>query len=78
MQGHVLHDAVILHLGDLGTLEGVLGERIADDVLLRPLLESLHELVVDGVLHVDARARTATLAAVEEDAEIDPRAIRAC
>lgn len=68
-----LHDAVELHLRDLRALEGVLREWVADDVLLRPLLEALDELVVDALLHVDTRASTAALAVVEEDTEVDPR-----
>ena len=68
-----LHDAVELYLRDLRALEGVLREWVADDVLLRPLLEALDELVVDALLHVDTRASTAALAVVEEDTEVDPR-----
>ena len=68
----VVHDAVELELRDLGSLEGVLGEGVADDVLLCSLLKSLDELVVDGFLDVDTRAGAAALAVVEEDAEVDP------
>ena len=70
--GDILHDAVELHLRDLRALESVLCERVTDDVLGRALLEALHELVVDGVLDVDAGAGTAALAVVEVDAEVDP------
>ena len=68
----VAHDAVELQLRDLRALEGVLGEWVADDVLLCSLLEFLDELVVDALLHVDTRAGAAALAVVEEDAEVDP------
>ena len=68
----LLHDAVELKLRDLWALEGVLVEGVADNVLLRPLLELLDELVVDALLHVDTRAGTAALTVVEEDAEVDP------
>lgn len=67
------HDAVKLELGDLRALEGVRTEGIAHDVLLRPLLEFLDELVVDVFLDIDSGAGTAALSVVEEDAEVDPR-----
>lgn len=70
---HSLHDAVELDLGHLWALEGVLGEWVANNVLRRPLLELLDELVVDALLHVDAGTGTAALAMVEEDTEVDPR-----
>ncbi len=67
------HNAVELYLRDQRALEGVLGKRVANNVLLRPLLKSLYKLVVDTLLHVDAGAGAAALAAVEEDAKVDPR-----
>ena len=69
----VAHDAVKLDLADLGALEGVLGEGIADLVLLGTLLEGLEELVVDALLDEDAGAGAAALAVVEVDAKVDPR-----
>ena len=66
------HDAVELYLRDLRALEGVCLERVADHILLRPLLEALDKLVVDAFLHVDTRAGAAALAMVEKDAEVDP------
>lgn len=68
----ILHNAVELDLGDLRALESVGSEGVANDVLGRTLLELLNELVVDALLHVDARAGTAALAVVEEDAKVDP------
>jgi hypothetical protein len=68
-----LHDAVVLQLRNLRALECVLGEWVSDLVRLCPLLEFLDELVVDTFLHVDPRTRTAALAVVEEDTEVDPR-----
>ena len=68
----VVHDAVELDLRDLWALEGVLGEWVADDVLLCSLLESLDEVVIDALLYVDTRASAAALAVVEEDTEVDP------
>ena len=66
------HDAIELQLGDLGTLEGVLIEGITDDVLLRPLLERLDELVVDAFLDVNPGTGAAALAVVEEDTKVNP------
>lgn len=43
---NVAHDAVVLQLADLGTLEGILVEWIADLVCLGTLLEGLDELVI--------------------------------
>ena len=68
----VTHDAVVLKLADLGALEGSLVERIADDILAGALLEGLDKLVVDALLHIDARSGAAALAVVEVDAEVDP------
>ena len=70
--GGLLHDAVELELGNLRALEGVRSERVANDVLGRALLELLHELVVNALLHVDTRAGAAALAVVEEDTKVDP------
>lgn len=73
MRRDLPHNAVILQLGDLGSLEGVFAERIANDVLCRSLLESLDEFIVDIFLDVDSRSRTAALSVIEEDSKIDPR-----
>ena len=54
-------------------LECVLSEWVTDDVLARPLLELLDELVVDALLDVDSRTGTAALTVVKEDTEVDPR-----
>ena len=62
-----------MDLRDLGSLEGVGGEWVTNDVLLCSLLELLHKLVVDGLLDVDTRTGAAALAVVEEDTEVDPR-----
>lgn len=70
---YILHDAVELQLGDLGTLEGVRLEGVTDGVLLSTLLESLDELVVDTLLDVDTRTGAAGLSVVEVDTEVDPR-----
>ena len=69
----VPHDAVKLELGHLGTLEGFRVERVADLVLGRALLEALQELLVDILLHENARSGAAALAVVEVDAKVDPR-----
>lgn len=69
----VLHDAVELQLGDLGTLEGVIGEGVAQLVLGGTLLEALNELVVDALLDQQAGTGTAALAVVEEDTKVGPR-----
>lgn len=69
----VAHDAVKLELGDLRSLEGVLGEGVANLVLQRALLEALQELVVDGLVDQDPRAGAAALPVVEVDAKVDPR-----
>lgn len=68
----IAHDAVVLELADLRALECVLGEGVADLVLLGALLEGGNELVVDAVLHVNARAGAAALAVVEVDTKVDP------
>ena len=68
----VAHDAVVLELADLGSLECFLREGIADLVLLAALLESLQELVVDALLNVDTGTGAAALAVVVVDAKVDP------
>ncbi len=68
----VAHDAVVLQLADLGTLEGLLVKGVADGVGGRALLEGLEELVVDALLDEDAGAGAAALAVVEVDAKVDP------
>lgn len=70
---NVAHDTVELELGHLGTLEGVLVERVADLVGGCALLEALDELVVDALLDEEAGTGTAALAVVEEDTEVGPR-----
>ena len=67
------HDAVILKLGYLGSLERIRAEGVTDNVLFRPLLESLHKLIINVLLNVDSRTCAATLAVVEIDAKITPR-----
>lgn len=69
----VAHDAVELELGDLGTLEGVGSEGVADLVLEGAGLEGLEELVVDVLLDEDTGTGAAALAVVEVDTEVDPR-----
>lgn len=66
------HDTIKLELRDLGTLEGFLGEGVADRILRRTLPESLDELLVDRLLDVDTRTSTAALSMVEVDTEVDP------
>lgn len=68
----VAHDAVELQLGDLGALEGLGVEGIADLVGLGARLERREELVVDILLDEDAGAGAAALAVVVVDAEVDP------
>ena len=68
-----LHDAIKLHLRHLRALERILGKRITDHVLLRPLLEPLNKLVIDALLDINPAAGTAALAVVEKDAKIHPR-----
>ena len=68
----LLHDAVVLELRYLRSLECVFGEWVADDIGLCPCLERLDKLVVDTLLYVDPRASTAALAVVVEDTEVDP------
>jgi hypothetical protein len=70
---NLLHDAVELDLGNLRALESVGREGVANDVLLRALLELLHEVVVDALLDVDTSSGAAGLAVVEEDTKVDPR-----
>lgn len=60
-------------MGDLRALERILLEGVSDFVGRGPLLELLDKLVVDTFLHVDSASRTAALAVIEEDAEVDPR-----
>lgn len=72
VDGDLPHDAVVLELRYLGSLECVCGEWVADFVGCSPLLERIDELVIDTLLHVDSGSRTATLAVVEEHTEIDP------
>ena len=68
----VLHDTLELELGDLGTLEGVGREGVADLVLGSALLEAGNELVVDVLLDQETRAGAAALAVVEEDTKVGP------
>lgn len=68
----VAHDAVKLDLADLGALEGLGVEGVADLVGGGALLEGLEELVVDALLDEDAGAGAAALAVVEVDAKVDP------
>lgn len=68
----VAHDPVVLQLADLRALEGLLVEGVADGVGGCPRLEGREELVVDPLLHIDARAGAAALAVVVVDAEVDP------
>lgn len=67
----VSHDPVKLHLRDLGTLERLRVERVADLVFLRALLEERQELVIDGFVHQDTRAGGTALAVVEVDTQVD-------
>ena len=69
----ILHDAVVLQLRNLGSLEGIRAERITNNVLLCSLLEFLDEFVIDALLDVDPGAGAAALAVVVEDTEVDPR-----
>lgn len=69
---NVRHDAVELELRDLGSLEGLRVEGVADDVLCDAGLEGLDELVVDALLDVDAGSGAAHLPVVKEDAKVDP------
>lgn len=68
----VLHDTVELELRNLGTLEGVTLEGVAELVLSGTLLEASDKLVVDALLDQQARTGAATLAVVEEDTEVSP------
>ena len=70
---HLPHNAVKLQLRDLRALERRRLEGVANLVLGRALLESLHELVVNAALHKHTRAGTAALPVVEKDAKVDPR-----
>lgn len=69
----VAHDAVVLQLADLGALESLGVEGVANLVGLGALLEGIEELVVDALVDEDTRAGAAALAVVEVDAEVDPR-----
>lgn len=66
------HDTIELKLRNLRTLEGLLGEWVTDVVLSSTLPESLHELVIDGLLYVDTRTSAAGLTMVEVDTKVDP------
>ena len=68
----VFHDTVILQLADLGTLEGLLLEGVADLVGQGALLKGLEELVVDALLDKDTSTGAAALAVVVVDAKVDP------
>lgn len=68
----VAHNAVVLQLADLRALEGVVGERVTDLVLLGTLPELSDELVVDALLHEDAGTSAAALPVVVVDAKVDP------
>lgn len=68
----VAHDAVELQLRNLGALEGLLVEGVANLVLLGAGLESSHELVVDALLDVHTRTGAAALAVVVVDTKVDP------
>lgn len=68
----VLHDAIELELGDLGTLEGVLLEGVAHLVLGATLLQASDELVVDTLLNQKTGTGAAALTVVVEDTEVGP------
>ena len=64
---------LVLRLRDLRALEGLVLEWITDFADgLDLLLERLTELVVDGLLHQDARGGSADLAHVGHDADVAP------
>ena len=67
------HDAVILQLGDLRTLERVRTEWVTHNVLLRSGLERFDELVIDPLLNIYPGSSAAALAVVEENTKVDPR-----
>ena len=69
----VVHDAVVLDLADLRTLEGLGIEGVTNLVGSGALLECLEELVVDVLLDKDTGTGAAALAVVEVDAKVDPR-----
>lgn len=69
---NVAHDTIILKLADLGALEGLLVERVADLVLSSALLEGGQELVVDALLDEDTGTSAAALAVVVVNTEVDP------
>lgn len=69
----VVHDAVILDLADLRTLERLGIEGVTNLVGRGALLECLEELVVDVLLDKDTGTGAAALAVVEVDAKVDPR-----
>lgn len=66
------HDSVVLELGSLGALESVGGKGVADDEGRDLGRDEGEELVVDRVLHVDARAGAAALTVIEEESESGP------
>lgn len=68
----VAHDAVILKLADLGTLESLVVERVTDLVLGGTLLEGGQELVVDALLNEDTGTGAAALTVVVVDTKVDP------
>lgn len=68
----VAHDAVVLELADLRTLESFGVKGVTDSVGGSALFESFEELVVNALLDKDASTSTAALTVVEVDAEIDP------
>ena len=68
----VAHNAIVLELGDLGTLEGLWVEWVTEFVSFSTGLEAFNEFVVDAILNVDSGASAAALSVVEEDSEVDP------
>ena len=67
------HDAVILQLGNLRTLERVRTKGVTHNVLLRSGLECFDKLVIDPLLDIYPGSSAAALAVVEENTEVDPR-----
>ena len=67
------HDAVILQLGNLRTLERVRTEWVTHFILLCSGLESLDKLVIDPLLNIYPGSSAAALAVVEENTKVDPR-----
>lgn len=69
----VRQDAVVLGLCDLGSLEGVVGEGVADFAGGGDdFLEESDELIVDGVVDEDSGGGRADLALVIHDADVGP------